>query len=85
VVGPIDIMAVDGSGAFFVLDLKWARVPVHMIGLLIRYIDLVKQKIGEDREVNGIIVSREMSENLSYVEFYIEPANDVPRGLTAVG
>ncbi|CAN5815690.1 hypothetical protein BH11GEM1_BH11GEM1_29570 [soil metagenome] len=63
-VGPIDILAVDGSGAFFVFELKRARTPDHAIGQLTRYMGWVKHTIGKDREVNGIIVAKEISETL---------------------
>lgn len=36
-VGPIDILAVDDSGAFFVFELKRARSPDRAIGQLTRY------------------------------------------------
>lgn len=65
-VGPIDILAVDESGAFFVFELKRARSPDRAIGQLARYMGWVRQTIGKDREVNGVIVAKEIGENLRY-------------------
>jgi endonuclease len=57
-VGPIDILAVDDAGAFFVFELKRARSPDHAIGQLTRYMGWMRQTIGKDRAVNGIIVAK---------------------------
>jgi hypothetical protein len=93
-VGPIDILAVDESGAFFVFELKRARSPDRAIGQVTRYMGWVRQTIGKDREVHGIIVAKEISENLCYavsvvpkvslfeyeVEFRLKPAQNIPQG-----
>lgn len=98
-VGPIDILAVDASGAFFVFELKRARSSDYVMGQLTRYMGWVKQTIGKDRAVNGVIVAKEISETLRYavsvvpnvslfeyeVEFHLKPANDVLRGGSAAG
>lgn len=90
-VGPIDILAVDDSGAFFVFELKRARSSDHAIGQLTRYMGWVRETIGKDRGVNGIIVAKEISDSLRYavsvvpnislfeyeVEFHLKPANDI--------
>ena len=65
-VGPIDILAVDDSGAFFVFELKRARSPDRAIGQVTRYMGWVRQTIGKDREVNGIIVAKEISDSLRF-------------------
>ena len=65
-VGPIDILAVDSSGAFFVFELKRARSPDHAMGQLTRYMGWVKQTIGKDLMVSGIIVAKEISKSLRY-------------------
>jgi hypothetical protein len=91
-VGPIDILAVDASGEFYVFELKRARSPDHAIGQLARYMGWVRQTIGKDRKVNGIIVAKEIAPNLRYavsvvpnvslfeyeVEFHLKPANGDP-------
>jgi hypothetical protein len=85
--GPIDILAVDDSGAFFVFELKRARTPDRAIGQLTRYMGWVQQTIGKEREVNGVIIAKEISESLRYaisvvpnvslfeyeVEFHLKP------------
>ena len=90
-VGPIDILAVDNLGNFFVFELKRARSPDHAIGQLARYMGWVKQTIGREKEVNGIIVAKAISEALRYaitvvpnvdlfeyeVEFHLRPASNL--------
>ena len=65
-VGPIDILAVDDSGAFVVFELKRARSPDHAIGQLSRYMGWVRNTIGKGREVRGVIVAKQISDNLRY-------------------
>jgi RecB family endonuclease NucS len=65
-VGPIDILAIDDSNAFIVFELKRARSPDHAIGQLTRYMGWVKQTIGKEHEVRGIIVAKAITENLRY-------------------
>lgn len=90
-VGPIDILAVDDSGAFFVFELKRGRTPDYTIGQLTRYMGWVRQTIGKDREIYGVIVSKVISDNLRYavsvipnislfeyeVEFHLKAAHDI--------
>ncbi|MGH8758779.1 MAG: endonuclease NucS domain-containing protein [Burkholderiales bacterium] len=65
-VGPIDILAVDSSGAFYVFELKRARSPDHAIGQLTRYMGCLRKRFGPDRKVNGVIVAREITQSLRY-------------------
>jgi hypothetical protein len=88
-VGPIDILAVDDSNAFFVFELKRARSPDHAIGQIARYMGWVRQTIGKDRGVHGVIVAKSISDSLRYavevvpnvslfeyeVEFHLKPAH----------
>jgi len=90
-IGPIDILAVNDSGDFFVFELKRARSSDRAIGQLARYMGWVRQTFGKDREVNGIIVAKEISNGLRYavsivpnvslfeyeVEFRLKPAQDI--------
>ncbi len=64
--GPIDILAVDGSGAFVVFELKRANCPDRAIGQLARYMGWVAQTVGKGQNVRGVIVARAISENLRY-------------------
>jgi len=89
--GPIDILAVDDTGAFFVFELKRARTPDRAIGQLTRYMGWVRKTIGKDQKVNGIIVAKEINNGLRYaisvvpnvslfeyeVEFRLKPAQDI--------
>ncbi|HEX5443820.1 MAG TPA: endonuclease NucS domain-containing protein [Pirellulales bacterium] len=86
-VGPIDIVAVDESGAFVVFELKRARSPDHAIGQLARYMGWVAQTIGRNKQVRGIIVAKTIGDKLRYaatvipnvslfeyqVEFHVKP------------
>jgi endonuclease len=89
-VGPIDILAVDGDGAFFVFELKRARSPDYAMGQLTRYMGWIKQTIGQGHDVFGIIVARFVTDKLRYaclavpnvrlfeyeVEFRLKAAHD---------
>ena len=65
-VGPIDILAVDETGAFVVFELKRARSPDRAIGQLSRYMGWVKHTIGKGQQVRGVIVAKTISQNLRY-------------------
>ncbi|MCB1493374.1 MAG: DUF91 domain-containing protein [Rhodobiaceae bacterium] len=65
-VGPIDILAVDGEGSFFVFELKRANSPDRALGQVARYMGWVKQTIGKEKNVYGAIIARAVSENLKY-------------------
>jgi len=90
-VGPIDILAVDDTGAFFVFELKRVRTPDRAIGQLTRYMGWVRETIGKDQKVNGIIIAKEISNGLRYaisvipnvslfeyeVDFRLKPAQNI--------
>lgn len=65
-VGAIDILATDAEGAFVVFELKRGRVPDQAIGQIARYMGWLKKTIARDRPVLGIIVAKEISENLRF-------------------
>jgi len=65
-VGFIDILAVSESGGFFVFELKRASSPDHALGQLTRYMGWVKQTIGKECEVHGIIVAGSINDRLKY-------------------
>lgn len=89
-VGPIDILAVDESNAFYVFELKRANSSDRAIGQLARYMGWVQNTIGKDSRVFGVIVAKSISENLRcaasimrdthlfeyQVEFKLRPAHD---------
>lgn len=90
-VGPIDILALDDTGAFFVFELKRAQSSDRVLGQVARYMGWVKQTIGRDVDVSGIIVSKSINRNLKYartvvpnihlfeysVSFSVTPAHDI--------
>ncbi|MGO7153832.1 endonuclease NucS domain-containing protein [Rhizobium leguminosarum] len=90
-VGPIDILAIDEHGAFFVFELKRAQSADRALGQIARYMGWIKQTIGRDKDVSGIIVSKSVSRNLKYarivmpniylfecaVSFSVTPAHDI--------
>lgn len=65
-VGPIDILAIDSNGALYVFELKRARSPDHAIGQLTRHMGTLRRKFGLERSINGVIVAREITQNLRY-------------------
>lgn len=61
----IDILAVDGSGAFVVLELKVSKGYDRVVGQLLRYVNWVRQNLAEPgQRVRGMIICRTMSEDL---------------------
>lgn len=64
--GPIDILATDSAGALYVFELKRARSPDHAIGQLARYMGSLRKTFGLDRSIHGVIVAREITQNLRY-------------------
>lgn len=98
-VGLIDILAVDASGGFFVFELKRARSPDHAMGQLARYMGWVKETIGREGGVNGVIVAKEISPALRYavsvvpnvslfeyeVEFRLKSAHNISQDGRATG
>jgi RecB family endonuclease NucS len=90
-VGPIDILAVDDRNSFYVFELKRANSPDRAIGQLARYMGWIRQTIGRNRDVFGVIVAKSISENLRYaasivpnihlfeyeVDFHLRPAHDL--------
>lgn len=63
-VGPIDILATDDSGAFFVFELKRAASADRAFGQLARYMGWVSHTIGKGRAVNGVIVAKKIDRRL---------------------
>lgn len=90
-VGPIDILARDKTGSFFVFELKRASSPDKAVGQLARYMGWVKQTIGKGQEVHGVIVAKNIGPKLRYavsvvpnvsvfeyeVKFLLRPAHEI--------
>jgi hypothetical protein len=61
----IDILAVDSTGAFVVIELKVSRGYDRVVGQLMRYMAWIHKNQAEpEQKVRGIIVAREISEDL---------------------
>lgn len=61
----IDILAVDKSGAFVVLELKVSKGYDRVVGQLLRYVNWVRQNLAEPgQRVRGMIICRNVSEDL---------------------
>lgn len=61
----IDILAIDRTGAFVVLELKVSRGYDRVIGQLLRYMNWVRRELADPgQRVRGVIVCRTMSEDL---------------------
>lgn len=61
----IDILAVDKSGGFVVLELKVSKGYDRVVGQLLRYMNWVRQNFAEPgQRVRGMIICRTMSEDL---------------------
>jgi hypothetical protein len=65
-VGPIDILAVDEAGDFYVFELKLSRGPDRALGQLLRYMGWVQKHLAGNKEVRGIIVASKMDTKLRY-------------------
>ena len=70
-VGFIDILAVDETGNFYVFELKLAHGPDKAMGQLLRYMGWVKKSLANGKQVNGVIVAKNMGEKLKYASFAV--------------
>lgn len=65
-VGPIDILAVDAAGNFFVFELKLSRGVDKAVGQLLRYMGWVKRNLAKGKQVNGVVLARIIDDKLKY-------------------
>lgn len=65
-VGPIDILATDESGNFFVFELKLSRGADRALGQLLRYMGWIKKNVSNGKSVKGIIVANKMDDKIKY-------------------
>lgn len=65
-VGPIDILAVNASGDFVVIELKVDKGPDRAIGQAMRYMGWVKKHLAAGKKVSGVIVACDINEKLRY-------------------
>jgi endonuclease len=61
----IDILAMDANGNLVVIELKVSRGYDRVVGQLMRYVAWIKKNLAEsNQQVRGVIVAREISEDL---------------------
>jgi endonuclease len=61
----IDILAVDASGGYVVVELKVSKGYDRVVGQLLRYISWIKKNHAEPgQRVRGIIIAKQISEDL---------------------
>ena len=61
----IDILAIDSSNDYVVIELKVSRGYDRVVGQILRYMAWIRQNHAEDdQKVRGIIIAREISEDL---------------------
>ncbi|HEU4459744.1 MAG TPA: endonuclease NucS domain-containing protein [Methylibium sp.] len=61
----IDILAVDKAGDYAVVELKVSKGYDRVVGQLLRYVNWIKKHHAEpDRKVRGIIVAKDISDDL---------------------
>ena len=61
----IDLLALDRSGSFVVIELKVSKGYDRVVGQLLRYMNWVRRELAEPgQRVRGIIICRAMSEDL---------------------
>lgn len=61
----IDILATDVNGGLVVIELKVSRGYDRVVGQLMRYVAWIKKNLAEaNQNVRGVIVAREISEDL---------------------
>lgn len=65
-VGPIDILAKDAEGNFYVFELKCSRGTDKALGQILRYMGWIQDVEAEGKKVFGIIVAEKMDEKLRY-------------------
>lgn len=70
-VGPIDILAVDDEGGFFVFELKRGSGNDRVVGQLARYMGWVSSTIGKGKNVKGVIVAKIVGDKLRYAALAI--------------
>jgi hypothetical protein len=60
----IDLLAVDKSGSFVVIELKVSRGYDRVVGQLLRYMGWVEKNMDTSKPVRGIIVANEITDDL---------------------
>lgn len=62
----IDLLAKDKNNTFVVLELKKRIASDQVFGQLCRYVGWVRDNLAEGKRVRGIIIAKELDENMKY-------------------
>lgn len=65
-VGPIDLLASDSDGRYYVFELKLDRGPDAALGQLLRYMGWCKENLPDHPDVHGVILAADISDKLRY-------------------
>lgn len=65
-VGYIDIFCRDKNGNFVIVELKRGAGSYKVVGQIQKYMAWVKENLAKDRQVRGIIVVKEVDQELKY-------------------
>ena len=65
-VGQIDILAVDESGGFVVIELKVGRGAHAVVGQILLYKNWVARHLAENTRVRGIIIAQHITDKIRY-------------------
>lgn len=68
----IDILAVDKTGDFVVVELKVSKGYDRVVGQIMRYMAWVKMNLADGQSVRGIIVAAEITEDLKLAASLVE-------------
>lgn len=72
-VGRIDLLAVDKTGSFVVIELKAGKAIDHVVGQILGYMSHVRKSLANGKEVRGIIVADDFDDRLKYA------AEEIPK------
>lgn len=68
----IDILAVDRSGSYVVIELKVSRGYDRVMGQLLRYMGWVRQNMETSQDVKGIIVANDITSDLRLASSHVQ-------------
>jgi hypothetical protein len=72
-VGRIDLLALDKSGSYVVIELKAGKAIDHVLGQILGYMSHIRKNLANGKEVRGIIVADDFDERLKYA------AEEIPK------
>lgn len=65
-VGPIDLLAKNNAGDYYIFELKLERGADAALGQLLRYMGWCAKHMSGGREIYGVVLAAEISEKLRY-------------------